>query len=107
MGDMVIVGYRPKPGQEDALLALTREHVPTLRGLGLVTSRPTLVMRSREGVIVEVFEWCDGAIARAHEHPAVHAMWDRYAGVCDYVPLGELPESSDMFAQFVPLDIPV
>ena len=56
MGDMVIVAYRPKPGQEDALLALTREHVPMLRRLGLATDRPCLVMRSGSGVIIEVFE---------------------------------------------------
>ena len=30
MGDMVIVAYRPKPGKEADLLALTRDHVPAL-----------------------------------------------------------------------------
>jgi hypothetical protein len=30
-------------------------------------------------------------------------MWARFAEVCDYVPLSELPESHDMFAQFAPL----
>ncbi len=105
MGDMVIVGYRPKPGREEDLLALTRTHVPTLRSLGLATDRPTLAMRSREGVVVEVFEWREGAIARAHQDPAVQEMWGRYAAVCDYVPLHELPEFKDMFAQFSPLDI--
>jgi hypothetical protein len=33
-------------------------------------------------------------------------MWDRYAAVCDYVPLHELPEARDMFAQFEPIDLP-
>jgi hypothetical protein len=105
MGDMVIVAYRPKPGCEPALLALTRAHVPALRRLGLATNRPTLAMRSRQGVIIEVFEWSEGAIARAHEHPAIQAMWASYAEVCDYVKLSDLPEAQDMFAQFEPIKL--
>jgi len=52
MGDMVIVAYRPKPGKEHELLALTRDHVPELRRLGLATDRTTFAMRSKEGIIV-------------------------------------------------------
>lgn len=105
MGDMVIVGYRPKPGQEAALLALTREHVPVLRRLGLASDRPALAMRAKDGTIVEVFEWKDGAIAKAHEHPEVQAMWGRYAAACDYIPLAELAEAKDLFAAFEPIEL--
>ena len=105
MGDMVIVGYRPKPGQEAALLALTLEHVPELRRLGFASDRPALAMRAKDGAIVEVFEWNDGAIAKAHEHPDVQAMWGRYAAACDYIPLTELPESKDLFASFEPIEL--
>lgn len=105
MGDMVIVAYRPKPGQDEALLALTRAHVPDLRRLGLATDRKALAMRAADGTIVEVFEWAEGAIARAHEHPEVQAMWGRYAEACDYVSLKNLPEAAMMFAQFVPVEL--
>jgi hypothetical protein len=105
MGRMVIVGYRPKPGCEDELLDLTRDHVPQLRRLGFATGRPAVAMRSKAGVIVEVFEWADGAIARAHEHPEVQAMWARYAAVCEYTPLHELAETKDLFAEFEPIDL--
>ncbi len=105
MGDMVIVGYRPKPGQAAALLALTLEHVPALRQLGFASDRPALAMRAKDGTIVEVFEWKDGAIAKAHEHPEVQAMWGRYAEACDYIPLSELPEAKDLFASFEPIDL--
>jgi len=104
MGDMVIVAYRPKPGQDAALLDLMRDHVPFLRRLGLATDRPALAMRGSGGVIVEVFEWAEGAVAKAHEHPDIQAMWGRYAAVCDYVPLRDLPEAADMFATFAPID---
>ncbi len=105
MGDMVIVAYRPKPGQDAALLALVRDHVPFLRRLGLATDRPALAMRAGDGTIVEVFEWCDGAIATAHQNPAVQALWGDYAAACDYVTLNSLAEAGALFAQFVPIDL--
>ena len=74
MGNMVIVACRPKPGCEDELLVLTRHHVPKLRRLGLATDRTILAMRSKDGIIVEVFEWQDGAIDAVHTNPEVVAM---------------------------------
>ncbi|MEJ2603493.1 MAG: hypothetical protein P8172_09385 [Gammaproteobacteria bacterium] len=105
MGEMVIVAYRPKAGRESELLDLVRDHVPFLRRLGLATDRPASAMRSNNGVIVEVFEWEDGAITSAHENPEVQALWKRFAAVCDYIPLYELPEAKDIFAQFEPIDL--
>ena len=105
MGDIVIVAYRPKAGHDDELLDLVKDHVPFLRRLGLATDRPASAMRGKNGVIVEVFEWKTGAIASAHENPDVQALWGRYAAVCDYVPLHELPEAKDMFAQFEAIDL--
>jgi hypothetical protein len=57
MGKFVIVAYRPRPGKEQELLQLTREHLPILRSEGLATDRPSYVMKSADGTIVEVFEW--------------------------------------------------
>lgn len=104
MGTVVIVGYKPKPGCEDNLLALVREHVPVLRALDLVSDRKPVIMKNKEGVIVEVFEWRDGAIEKAHGHPDVQALWERFAAVCDYVPLNTLPEAAEMFAEFEPVE---
>ena len=103
MGDVVIVAYRPKPGCDAALIELARDHVPHLRRLGLATDRPPFLLQGEDGVIVEVFEWKPGAIATAHEHPDIQKMWERYAAVCDYVPLNTLPEAAEMFARFQPL----
>jgi uncharacterized glyoxalase superfamily protein PhnB len=100
----VIASFRPKPGQEAALLAVVREHVPTLRRLGLATIRPTYAMKAADGTIVEVFEWMSAeAIERAHSHPAVLAMWERFAAACSYVSLTDLAEAAHPFAEFTPL----
>ncbi len=104
-GSIVIVAYKPKPGKESDLLQLTREHVPLLRAEGLVSERPVTACQAKDGTIVEVFEWVAGGPERAHTNPAVLKLWERYAAACDYVPLASLPESSNMFASFTPLEL--
>ena len=102
---VVIVAYKPKPGWEVRLEELTADHVPLLRKLGLATKTPSLAMRAADGTVVEVFEWADGGIARAHEHPAVQELWFQYAECCTYVPLNSLAEAAKMFADFTPMGI--
>lgn len=104
MSDIVIVAYRAKPGRDQDLLALLKDHAPQLRRLGLATERESVLMRASDGTFIEVFEWADGAIDAAHADPAVQAMWAEYAKVCDYVPLSELKECADLFAGFKPAD---
>jgi hypothetical protein len=78
MADIVIVAYRPKPGQAEALVKLAAG---------------------------QVFEWADSGIAKAHQTPEVQEMWARYAAACDYIPLRELPEAAEMFAEFKPVNV--
>lgn len=105
MGRFVIAAYRPHAGKEAEALAELRGHVPTLRARGLATARPALLLRARDGAFVEVFEWVsEAAIARAHEDPAVQAMWGRFATVCDYVALASLAEAQAIFAEFDAVD---
>ena len=104
-GVCVIVAYHPKPGKEDELLALVRSRVPNLRKEGLVTDREPVIMRSRDGTIVEVSEWKSrAAIAAAHKNPNVLAMWNKIFAVCDCVPLNRLVEVQEMFAGFEPIE---
>jgi len=106
MGILVIVAYRPKPGKEQRLLELTREHVPILRKLGLATDRPPYAMRAADGTVIEVFEWKSSeALASAHANPVVQGMWAKYGEACDIVKLADLKECSDLFAGFEPLEL--
>jgi hypothetical protein len=98
---IVIVAYRPKPGQDAVLAAEVRDHHPLLRSEGLATDRKPVVMQAADNVIVEMFEWASAdAIAEAHHNPRVQAMWKRFAACCDYVPLNALPETANLFAEF-------
>jgi quinol monooxygenase YgiN len=103
-GIIVIVAYRPKPGREDELLELVRSRVPTLRKESLVTDRVPVIMRAKDGTIIEVSEWkSQQAIEEAHKNPRVLAMWDKFFAVCDCVPLKTVPEAETMFAGFEPI----
>ena len=107
MGRIVISCYKPKPGKEKALKALIVDHVPTLRRIGLVTERAPILMEAKDGTLIEVFEWASPeAIQTAHGHPAVLRMWEEYAKVCDYIPVGQVPEAAQMFSEFTPFTAP-
>ena len=101
---IVIVAYRPKPQKERDLLDLVRNRVPTLHKEGLVTDRAPIIMRARDGTIIEVSEWkSQEAIDAAHKKPNVLAMWNKFFAICDCVPLKTLAEAEEMFAGFEPL----
>ena len=104
-GVVVIACYRPKPDREQALLALTRTHVPRLRAAGLATDREPMILVAEDGTVVEVFEWVSqDAIDQAHAHPDVLQMWSEYEAVCDYVPITAVPGAADLFPGFRPID---
>ena len=103
-GVIVIVAYRPKPGNERELVDLVRSRVPTLRKEGLVTDREPTIMRARDDTIIEVSEWkSHEAIDAAHKNPNVLAMWNKFFAICDCVPLKNLAEAEEMFAGFEPI----
>ena len=106
MGCIVVACYKPKTGQAQALRELMRMHHSILKSQGLVTTRESIVMEAEDGTIVEVFEWASKeAIEVAHQNPVVAEMWDQYSRVCDYVPIANVPEASQIFSQFSPVVI--
>ena len=87
------------------MLDLVRNRVPTLAKEGLVADRRPVIMRARDGTVIEVSEWKSAeAIEAAHQNEKVWAMWNRFAELCDCIPLKELPEADEMFAGFEPLN---
>jgi hypothetical protein len=105
MGSISVACYKPRPGREEALLELVRNHLPSLRALGLVTDRASIMMRTADGTIVEIFEWnSKEAIAGAHHNPAVVDLWKRFEAVCWYETPSNLPEFQNMFQHFEPIE---
>jgi hypothetical protein len=101
MGSISVACYKPRPGCEQALLELVRNHLPPLRAQGLVTDRAPIVMRAANGTIIEIFEWTSQeAIASAHTNSAVLDLWKRFEAVCWYETPANLLEFQNMFAHF-------
>ena len=93
--------YKPKQGQDAALLELVKRHLPTLRELGLATEQSNYVAKSADGRIIEVFEWSSAnAVNAAHQHPAISEIWEKMALVADFLPMNSLPEGNEPFASF-------
>jgi hypothetical protein len=85
--------YKPKQGQEKALMDLVKRHLPKLRELGLATNSQNYVAKSSDGRIIEVFEWASAnAINAAHQHPAISEIWEKMTIVADFLPMNSLPE---------------
>jgi hypothetical protein len=104
MGSISVACYKPKPGCEAALLELVHNHLPPLREQGLVTARDSIVMRTANGTIVEIFEWVSPeAIAGAHSNPVVLELWRRFGTVCSYEIPASLVEFQNMFGHFEPV----
>jgi len=104
MGSISVACYKPRPGCDEALLELVRNHLPPLRAEGLVTERAPIVMRTADGTIIEIFECVSReAIAGAHGNPVVHALWKRFEAVCTYETPANIAEFQNMFAHYEPL----
>jgi hypothetical protein len=101
---IVIVGYKPLDGKEGELEELVRSHVEILRNEGLASERPAIVMRSKDGTLLEVFAWkSKEAIEAAHFNPRIQKLWDNFAEICEYVPVAETEEASHLFSEFKPI----
>jgi quinol monooxygenase YgiN len=106
VGVVSIACYRPKRGKKRALEQLMREHVKTLRRESLATKRTPIIVRAKDGTVLEVFEWkSHKAIDKAHGNRAVLAMWERFGAACEYVKVSDVAESRDQWASFEPLDL--
>jgi len=100
-GRIVISCYQPKPGQQQELIELLRDHVPNLRMLGLASGYPRTLMLAENGTVIEIFEWeSEEASRTAHDHPEVRKIWDAVGKLADFVPLNSLPESQKPFSPF-------
>lgn len=101
--EVVIAMYKPHEGKDSELRTLIREHVPTLRRLELITDRPALLVRARDGTYLEIFEWRQVGVA--HEHPEVARIWEAMELVADFATLSGLDEASRNFPHFTPVTL--
>lgn len=89
MPETVLCTFRVKPGQEDALLALCRQHEEVLRKLDLCTDQPAVCYRGvDEGTerpfLIKIFQWKNPeALQAARAHPDVQILWEAMEPCCE------------------------
>jgi hypothetical protein len=106
LSHFAIACYRAKPGREEELLAVVREHMPALRAEGLVSDRPPHFMQAKDGTIIEVFEWKSSeAKDIAHRNEAVGKIWARFSACAEFPSLAELDETRHPFANFLAIEV--
>ena len=85
-------------------MELVRNHLPPLRSEGFVTERASIVMRTADGTIIEMFEWVSqAAVAGAHHNPVVLELWKRFEAVSSYETPSNLQEFQKLFSHFEPI----
>jgi hypothetical protein len=103
---IVLVVYRPKRGKESALENVVASHLAVLRSQNLVTDRKAVVMKARDGSIIEIFEWLSAeAILSAHSNTEVLRLWEEFSKVCHYEKPVSLKEFHNLFSEFEPVDL--
>jgi hypothetical protein len=85
---IVLCTYRVKPGNEDRLFELFRDHDAVLRKLDLITEELAVCYRGSDDLgrpfFVKTFTWRSAkAVEAAHQHPEVASLWERMDPLCE------------------------
>ena len=103
---VVFALYRPHEGKDEELRKLIAEHIPTLRRLELITDREPVVVKSKNGTYIEIFEWRTGESAsKAHHLPEVAKVWEAMGQIADLPSLDSLEEIKKTFPHFEPVSL--
>lgn len=104
--EIVFALYRPHEGKDAEFRQLLAKHFPVLRGLELVTDREPVIVKSKNGTYIEIFEWRTAESARqAHELPEVAQVWEAMGRIADLPALESLDEVSGRFPHFEPVHL--
>jgi hypothetical protein len=103
---VVIALYKPHAGKDAELRRIIAQHLPVLRRLELVTDRPAILARAKDGTYLEIFEWRTAESADlAHHHPEVAKVWEAMGAIADYPALESLGEARERFPHFEPVTV--
>ena len=74
--EIVFAIYKPHENNEHELKELISKHVPILKTHNLITDRKPILVQSKNGNYIEIFEWkSNDALEEAHKNPEVQKLW--------------------------------
>ena len=102
--EIVFAIYKPHQNKGNELKKLILKHVPILKSNKLITDREPVLVQSKNGIYIEIFEWkSNDAVEEAHKNPEVQKLWDEMEKVCDFTNLESIEEVREYFPQFKPI----
>jgi hypothetical protein len=98
MSRILIVSYRPVPGQFDQVVALLRDQYRRIRALGVAMAQPPLLARSAAGELTFVAAFVQGEdVDRCWEDPDFQDLDARLAAVGEMIPVRSLHEANGSY----------
>jgi hypothetical protein len=86
VAETVMATFQVKAGMTDRLSQLLDRHFATIARLGFGGGpKPVRVLQDQPNgaVLYEIFDWADGAIAKAAENLEVKALWGEIDACCE------------------------
>lgn len=106
MGLIAIGAYRVRGERDDLFLEALRQDIVVMRGEGLLSDWPGMILKAGEDVYLQIVEWADTeAPARSSSNERVMAIWTKKRTLADYLSLAEVPGADRLFPSFE--EIPV
>ena len=104
--EIVFAIYKPHTNKGNKLKKLLFNHIPILKSNNLITDRPPMLVQSKNGIYIEIFEWkSNNAVEEAHKNSEVQKLWDEMEKVCDFTSLDSIKEAKEYFPQFKPIKL--
>ena len=101
MSKIALVVYKPRKDKTQELIDSLLSNIPAMRKLGLVTHREQIIARSKDGFIVQIFEWVkDDSEEQAMAHPLVQEMWMKVSKISDFQRPMTVAEFQEQLAKF-------
>ena len=92
--EIVFAVYKPHQNKENKLKKLIFKHIPILKSNKFITDREPILVQSKNGIYIEIFEWkSNEAVEEAHKNPEIQKLWDEMEKVCDFTNLKSIKQT--------------
>lgn len=101
MRHIALILYSPRKDREQELIEMLQQNIPVMRKLGLVTDREQILASTKDGSIIQLFEWKnDDSQEQAMAHPVCQEMWLKVGNISEFQKPTAVAEFNEVFSMF-------
>jgi hypothetical protein len=101
MHHIALILYSPRKGRKQELIEMLQHNIPVMRKLGLVTDREQILAGTKDGSIIQIFEWkSQDSQEQAMAHPVVQEMWLKAGNISEFQKPAAVAEFNEVFSMF-------